>query len=105
MQGEWQGRRKEHDHLGGGGWAVVTPPVVLLQLAQHGENSSELTKLGGCVSGVGGWREMVTAEYPQARDHDLLFVQRCFASSDSAAGRANCPLSVPCGLSPCGEKN
>lgn len=47
MQGQWQDRKKEHDHLGGGGWAVVTPPVVLLQLAQHRGNSSELTKLGG----------------------------------------------------------
>ena len=36
-----------HDHLGGGGWVVVIPQVVLLQLAQHRENGSELTKLGG----------------------------------------------------------
>lgn len=44
--GQWQGRKKTHDHLGGGGCGSDCP-VVLLQLAQHRENSSELTKLGG----------------------------------------------------------
>ena len=41
--GQWQGRKKTQDHLGGGGCGSDCP-VVLLQLAQHRENSSELKK-------------------------------------------------------------
>lgn len=104
MQGQWQGRKKEHDHLGGGGWAVVTS-VVPRQLAQHRGNSSELTKLGGCYWCGRLERDIDSTSPPRPLTMTYCLRKVALHPQISAAGHANCPLSVPCGLSPCGEKN